>query len=136
MASFGIKNCERCGKVFSSPRQLCDDCIKQEEKDFETVHHYLRDQPHASIEEVATMTKLDEDLIIKFIKQGRIKSDNINISEGSICQRCGKETLRGNYCIKCLSLLKTETEEAADTLKKNGATTRDSVHTIDRFNTN
>ncbi|HAR64500.1 MAG: hypothetical protein DKM50_10165 [Candidatus Margulisiibacteriota bacterium] len=112
----GIKNCSTCGRVFSGPGDICIECKKAEEKSFEVVYKYLRDYPKATLSEVAAITEVSEELISKFVREGRIKAVNLPIT-GS-CIACGKSIDKGHYCVSCISKLKVATSQAKVDLDK------------------
>jgi len=56
-----LRNCPICGKVFVKiNRNLCPECIEKEEKEFELVRKYLKDNPGASVEEIAEITDVEK----------------------------------------------------------------------------
>lgn len=98
-----IDNCPRCGKIFvKALRDVCEVCYKEEEKKYQTVYQFIRKKENrtATIPEVEEGTEVEESLIIKFIKQGRLhishlpnfaypcESCGVMINEGRICGRC------------------------------------------------
>lgn len=129
MSLGGMKNCERCGKVFVGTGQICQDCIKAEEQIFENVHHFLRDNPNSTTKEIAETLDVDEELIIKFLKQGRIKTSDQEAT--GRCSKCGAEIKKGNYCMKCLLTMKEQMSGASDTLGTNASKVKNAVHSQD-----
>jgi flagellar operon protein (TIGR03826 family) len=98
-----LLNCPQCNKIFvKSFRDICPDCYKEEEDAFETVYQFVRkkDNRMASIEEVEKATGVDEDLIYKFIKQGRISLRSFP-NLGYPCESCGTMIREGRICIHC-----------------------------------
>lgn len=97
-------NCRECGKVFASAGQkVCPDCRRSEEEKFELVKDYLWDHPNSKVTEVAKATKVEEKLIIKFIKENRLKSEGLDIDYTLKCKICDKEIDSGIYCASCRS---------------------------------
>ncbi|WP_245984897.1 hypothetical protein [Biomaibacter acetigenes] len=49
-----LRNCPVCGKLFVyTVRNLCPECAKKDEENFEKVRQYLYDVPQATLEEIA-----------------------------------------------------------------------------------
>src|SRR5699024_11870168 len=73
-----LKNCERCGEIFASigDKDVCPKCGRQEEEDFQKVYRFLtnRKNREATILEIVEATGVEEDLIIKFMKQNRLRA--------------------------------------------------------------
>ena len=98
-----LKNCPRCGKLFAKkgPHKLCPVCRKEEESQFEKVKEYLWDNPNASIEEVHDETGVEKDLIMKFVREGRLIAEGIDVDILLECERCGASIKEGRFCQDC-----------------------------------
>lgn len=112
-------NCAKCGRLFGSENSEihCSKCRGNDEEDFKKVREYLYDNPGASVQEVAEDTGVDEQKIIKFLKQERleiIETENALLN----CERCGVSIQSGRYCSKCKEALKKELSSALKDLKK------------------
>ncbi|ABZ83374.1 conserved hypothetical protein [Heliomicrobium modesticaldum Ice1] len=97
-----VKNCPRCNRIFipQGGRRICPVCVKEEEKQFDKVREYLRDNPGAPLLMVIQETGVDEDTILHFIKEGRIEASQM--SGASLqCDSCGAPITSGRYCNKC-----------------------------------
>jgi len=98
-----LANCASCGNVFAkSMRDICRDCYMKEEEDFKTVYKFLtvRKNRQATILEIVDGTGVDEDLIIKFIKEKRLRASEFpNLSYP--CDKCGNPILEGKLCGTC-----------------------------------
>ncbi len=98
-----IKTCARCKKLFQYPgygRRICPACVKNEEKQFEEVKEYIRENRNASIKQIHDDLNISPKLIEEFISSGRLvlgASSPITLT----CQMCGKEISRGKVCDKC-----------------------------------
>lgn len=111
-----VRNCPECGRVFTydGRRNLCPRCIENEEKQYALVRKYVKDNPGASITEVAEGTEVDEDLILRFLREGRLHSKGLEAANiTSECARCGKQILTGRYCQDCLLKMAKELNKAA-----------------------
>lgn len=96
-----LKNCKRCGKLFVKVnKDICPDCVKQEEEEFTAVKEYLDKNPNATISNVSEETGVSEKMIRKFIEDGRLLTTKYS-AVGVECKRCGKEISKGRYCEEC-----------------------------------
>lgn len=109
-----LANCPKCNGLFvkSQFRDICDACYKEEEKAFETVYNYLkkRENRKATLIEVSEATEVSEDLILKFIRQGRLQLANYP-NLGYPCERCGTMIREGKLCLECSRDIKREIEK-------------------------
>lgn len=97
--SVQFKKCKSCGRIFQGYGLECYDCVEQNEKHFNTVKDYIWDNPRASMQEIVEETGVNEKLILRFLKEGRLELDN---SEGLIlCESCGKPITTGTMCRAC-----------------------------------
>lgn len=108
-----IVNCTRCGGIYvkNPVRDICDQCYKEEEEAFDKVSSYLKKREHrtASMLQVVRDTGVPEELIMKFIKKGRIKLVQFpNLAYP--CEKCGKPIQTGKFCDECITEFKTELE--------------------------
>lgn len=95
-----FKKCKTCGKIFQSLGSLeCPDCIEERERKFQLVKEYLYKEPGASLEKLAEETGVEEKLIIRFLKEGRLEMTSV---EGLLtCEKCGAPVTSGTMCDKC-----------------------------------
>lgn len=109
-----LRNCPECGRVFAYTglRNLCPQCIEEEEKKFVKVRQYLRDHSGASVFEVAEATGVKEEVILRFLREGRLKTKNLSQEVALECARCGKRILSGKYCADCLAELTKDFKRA------------------------
>ncbi len=108
MAGYSMRNCPKCGNVFTFIRNpICPDCQEIEDQIFETVRRYLKDNGDKTLEEVAEATEVSVKKILKYIKEGKIDiAGNDNISYG--CENCGKPISVGAYCPSCANKIKNK----------------------------
>ena len=106
-----LKNCSQCGRVFASQgNNLCSRCTKTEEDEYTIVRRYVRDHPGANVFEVAEETRVAEEKILRFLREGRLVSQGFStILE---CERCGRAINSGRYCDKCFHELNAELQGA------------------------
>lgn len=108
MAELG--NCTRCGKVFAKTvRDICLECYRKEEEDFQKVYRFLQNRKNreATIHEIVEATGVDEDTIIKFLKQKRLRPSEFP-KLGYPCEICGKNIVQGRLCEDCAKHIQSE----------------------------
>ncbi len=106
-------NCSKCGSIYMKNkfRDVCDACYKEEEKQFDAVYKFLRVRENraATIPRVVEATGIDEDLLLKFIRTGRIKVTSFP-NLGYPCDKCGTLIKKGKLCDDCADELREELE--------------------------
>ncbi len=119
-----LKNCRECGRAFvynNVGQKKCPECREAEEKSFNKVKEFLGQYPGASIDKVHQETGVGKELIIRFVKNGRLLAEGLKVDMILECDRCGDIITEGNYCGRCQQLLLTElhknTEQATDSKK-------------------
>ena len=102
-----LKNCPKCGRVFAmTGRDLCQKCLELEDDDYAIVRRYVRDHPRSTVIEVAEETGVSEDIILQYLKDGRLVSNAF--SEVITCERCGKSIRGGKYCESCKNVINAQ----------------------------
>ncbi len=118
-----LENCPRCGDVFvKSLRPICPSCYKKEEEAFEIVYQFLRKQKNreATISEIVEATGVEEELIIKFVKENRLRTSQFpNLSFP--CEQCGEPIVSGKVCSTCSNKLLKALEQYDAIEQKNEA---------------
>jgi len=104
-----IRNCKRCKRIFTyvTGPQLCEVCKKQEEEEFEKVRKFLREYPGATIQEVSQATEVSQQLIYKFLKEGRLEVAT-DSPIALLCENCGVRITSGRFCVNCSKRLANE----------------------------
>lgn len=106
-----LMNCPNCGGLFvkTNLRDVCEKCYKQEQIAFETVYTFIRKKENrtATIVETSEGTGVDEELIIKFIKSGRLRLAQFP-NLGYPCRKCRTIIREGNLCVDCTNELRNE----------------------------
>ncbi|MFZ5968981.1 MAG: TIGR03826 family flagellar region protein [Bacillota bacterium] len=105
-----IRNCKECGKIFSYEgfSRVCPRCRQKDEDAFRIVKEYVYDHPRATITEVAEETGVDEDKILRYLREGKLEI----VGDGSTlvlgCERCGKGITTGRFCDACAREMEVE----------------------------
>jgi flagellar operon protein (TIGR03826 family) len=88
-------------------RDICPECVKEEDTKFITIRNYLKEHRGASTYEVSEATGIETMTIIKFIREGRLATfDNPNLNFP--CETCGAPITDGRYCKPCKDRLKSD----------------------------
>ncbi|GIP28711.1 hypothetical protein J23TS9_38410 [Paenibacillus sp. J23TS9] len=117
-----LANCPRCGRLFAANfRDMCPNCIKDIEHEYEICVQYLREEKGATIQELSEATEVSIKQITRFIREGRISVMNApNLMYP--CEVCGTLIREGHMCDSCRARLTKELTQAAqdDTNKEQG----------------
>ncbi|SMF67159.1 flagellar operon protein TIGR03826 [Paenibacillus uliginis N3/975] len=125
-----LGNCPRCGKLYAlNFRDMCSDCLKGIEVEYQDCAQYLRDTKGATIHEVSEATGVTIRQITKFIREGRISIANApNLSYP--CEVCGTLIRESNMCESCrIRLTKELRSVAADDQSGNDSQSKKDDHT-------
>ncbi|ADU31869.1 TIGR03826 family flagellar region protein [Evansella cellulosilytica] len=98
-----LMNCPNCGKVFiKALRPICDECYRDVENKFEKVYKFIRKRENrrASMDEVHEGTGVSKDLIVRFIREGRLHLSQFP-NLGYPCEKCGVSIREGRLCKDC-----------------------------------
>ena len=104
-----IRNCPRCGKIFTYiGKPICNKCIETEENEFKVVKEYVYDNPGATISEVSQETGITVEKIMRFLREERleIRAENSNLFLE--CERCGRSIRSGRFCDNCKGQINRE----------------------------
>ncbi|MCQ6277126.1 hypothetical protein JMM81_19815 [Bacillus sp. V3B] len=106
-----VVNCPSCGNLMvkNKFRDICEGCWKEEEKIYEIVYQFIRKRQNrmATLRQVVEATGVDENLLIKFIKTGRLKTAQFP-NLGYPCDKCGNMIRTGKLCGDCTNDLREE----------------------------
>lgn len=104
-----IVTCEECDKIFIKKTVLlCPSCEQEHEEKFHIVRTFINEKENYSstMSEVVEATGVDEGLITRWIKEGRLRVvhlKNLNYE----CESCGALTNTGRVCRGCASRYQT-----------------------------
>lgn len=119
-----IRNCPTCGNFFNytGVRDTCAACGQKEERIFEEVYRFLRRRENraASIERIVEKTGVEESLLHKWVRRGRLQPAHFP-NLGYPCDKCGKLTSSGKLCEPCQEELQNDLNqfEAAQEFREN-----------------
>ncbi|MDQ0269096.1 TIGR03826 family flagellar region protein [Cytobacillus purgationiresistens] len=108
-----LMNCPKCNALFVKNQMnvMCNTCFNEEEKAFKTVHQFLRKRENraATMDQIVHATEVEEALLLKFIRSGRLKITQFP-NLGYPCDQCGHLIREGKLCDRCISEIKKELE--------------------------
>lgn len=108
-----LVNCSKCGRLYlkNSIRDICDECYREEEEEFERVRKFLnkRENRTASLLQVVEGTGVEEKKILKWIRSGRLRIVNFPNLQYP-CENCGRPIRTGRLCERCQKGLKHDLE--------------------------
>ncbi len=126
-----LKHCKKCNRLFSPylDEDYCSRCKVGTEEEFKIVRNFVYDHPEATIKDAAEGTDVAEELILQFIREGRLilKGDHTLLS----CERCGVKIDTGRFCPDCTRELRNELSSAGkkkEEPKKAEVKKRDQMH--------
>jgi flagellar operon protein (TIGR03826 family) len=110
-----LTNCPRCGKLFSkSFRDVCNNCHRELEKDYERCVEHLRLHKGLDIQQLSDAMEISIKQITKWIRDGRISMLNApNLSYP--CEICGTLIRESHMCDACKSRLQRDMKNANST---------------------
>lgn len=110
--ALNLRNCPKCGKLFVYiSKDLCPECIQQEEVLFDKVRDYIKKTPGCNLQEVSENTGASVDKILLYLREGRLIGMNSQLGVELQCLSCGKPISGGRLCEKCAKDLGKELTE-------------------------
>lgn len=97
-----VRPCRSCKQLFNylSGPPICPSCQDKLEKKFKVVREYVRENPHATMQEIANAGEVSVKQLKNWVREERLKfSDDSPI--GLDCMNCGKTIKFGKYCESC-----------------------------------
>lgn len=126
-----MKNCKKCGRVFASMGdKICPECKEKEDEMFTVVKDYIYDHPHATVKEISADTEVEEETILRYLREGRIEVADDSLSLLT-CEKCGKSIRTGKYCPECAKKLTNALNTAVAMSKIRDQYTGPIMHTQD-----
>ena len=98
-----LKNCRRCNKVFTymAGLPICPACAKEDERIFDEVSEYIRENPGAPLSAVSNELNISYDKLLKYVKEGRLQIRAENGGFYRFCEKCGEMITDGKFCKHC-----------------------------------
>ncbi|MFV0503265.1 MAG: hypothetical protein ACK5LT_04780 [Lachnospirales bacterium] len=100
-----IQNCRKCKKIFhyiNSP--ICPECQKAEQKDFDNVRSFIKENNKSTLGEVSEATGVHTKKILRYIREGRLEV-TYGLESSVVCEKCGVQIATGRYCTSCANEL-------------------------------
>lgn len=71
-----LRNCPICYKLFAFDGELalCPECDAKDEQDLMKLRAYIRDNPGVTPSEAAKGTRVNEEVILRLLRRGRLRS--------------------------------------------------------------
>lgn len=96
-----VRNCKNCGSLFNYVgRNVCPSCVRKMEERFNQVKQYIRENPGATISQVAEANDVTINQIKNWIREERLQLTKES-AIGIECERCGKLIKVGRMCDSC-----------------------------------
>ncbi|MBQ5430209.1 MAG: flagellar protein [Lachnospiraceae bacterium] len=117
-----VRNCRACDRVFDYPGygpQVCPECLKTEEEQFEIVRSYLESHPRATLVQTTNDTGVSLRKLQAWLREERL-SYATSKGSGFTCDLCGVPIVAGRLCPKCAGRL-ANPERSKRTLKGNSS---------------
>lgn len=97
-----VRNCRSCRRLFNylGGQQICPECKEKIEKRFYAVKEYIRENPHARMQQIADANEVTVQQLQQWVREERLQfssDSDIAIS----CEKCGRKIFTGRYCGDC-----------------------------------
>lgn len=110
-----VRTCRSCGRMFNyvSGRTVCPACADKLEKKFQEVKQYVRETPHATLQEISDTIGVSVKQLKQWVREERLCfSDDSPV--GLECENCGAMIKTGRYCSECKTRLNTSLSSMID----------------------
>lgn len=140
-----LANCTNCDAVYvKKNRIICKTCYEEEEKAYDTVYRFLQQRKNrqATVIDVVEATGVAERIIIKFIKEKRLRTTQFPMLAYG-CEKCGGKITTGKICTDCshelldaLEKHEEETNRRAERERAEKGEVTNVYYTYDKHKTN
>ena len=116
-----LAKCVRCKKMFNKIKSaVCPTCMPQEETAYDLIRATIRDNPDMNAKGVAALSRVEEDVVHRMLKEGLISSTALN--SGAKCGMCGGKAISAakKLCQPCLDKLNSEVTKAQASVRMGG----------------
>ena len=109
-----IIQCKICRKPFQSlGGDTCHECLDRIDKDFIKVRDYIYDNRDAKMDEIIEETGVEKAVILRLLKECRLKLDSPDAAGMLLCDTCRKPISSGRMCNECKSKAASEMIKSA-----------------------
>jgi len=107
-----IDQCPNCGKMYQqNMRNLCPDCIVEEDNQFRALERTMIRNRHFNNEEAAAAAGVPVEKIRAWIRSGKFRiTEYPNLADE--CDLCKKPTRKGHLCAECTTRLRSDIADA------------------------
>lgn len=97
-----VRSCRNCKRLFNylGGQPICPECKDALEKKFYEVKEYIRENPHAGVQDVADATEVDKKQLQQWVREERLQF-SADSDVAMQCEKCGKKIYTGRYCDSC-----------------------------------
>lgn len=112
-----IVSCEGCGTIMTrSFRNVCPNCVQQEEENFERVKFYVRDHPQCTVADIVHDLEIPPEQINELLESGRLEKTGTVFDHQ--CKTCGKLIKSGLICGDCSHELQAKLQGLQESISK------------------
>ena len=114
-----LSKCSRCQQMFNKRNiSICPQCEPEEDADYEKVRATLEESPNLTPDQLAEVTGVELQCILRLLDEGRIASMP-DIKTNVVCGRCGAPaiSLSKRLCEACLQKLNSDVAKAQASIK-------------------
>ncbi len=115
-----LAKCPRCNKMFNKMHSIvCSGCQTAEDSDSDLVRETLEENPNLNAEQVAEITGVDIQVVLRLIEQGAITCVSALEGHSIRCGRCGAPAISASkkLCQACLEKLNAQVAVAQRTIR-------------------
>lgn len=108
-----VRSCRSCKRLFNyiGGHQICPECKEALEKKFYEVKEFIRDNPHAGVQEVADATEVETKQLQQWVREERLQFSS-DSDVAMQCEKCGKKIFTGRFCDACKANMANSLSEA------------------------
>ena len=114
-----LAQCPRCNQMFNKKgAPVCPKCEPDEDANYETLRRSMEERPDLIPTQIAELTGVTLDCILRLIEEGRIATLTDHRAN-AVCGRCGAPaiSLSKRLCESCLQKLNSEVAKAQASIK-------------------
>lgn len=116
-----LSKCPRCETLYNKTEDtvVCGECLSDEDQDYETVRETLEEKPDLNAQQVAEISGVSVDCVLRMIDSGVIVSEATLSGQNIRCGRCGGKAISATkrLCQACLEKLNREVSRTQKSIK-------------------